>query len=394
MRPNLTILPICGLPTNWVAIAAPSASGGNVSSNTAWRACKIFHAPAGPGAFPPSQRVDIFSTATSKTEQHDQPATRWTLDDIAATIINEAHAEKISRSTIWRVLNDADLKPHKSVYWLNSHDADFEAKARAICQLYVQAPQLYHQGRLLLCCDEKTGMQILQRNAPTQLVQPGKPEKQEFEYTRLGTRTLISSFAVPTGEVVWDLGSTRTSLDFRAHIWRVARHFHNFERIDWIVDNLNTHCSLDLCELLAYLNRVHFKPNELQTQPQRRLFLSNPDHRFVFHYVPLHGSWLNQVELWFSVLSRQFLRRGNFASLKEFEDGLRQWLDHYNLEQAHPYRWTYTGQPLVRATPFSKTRRQQRQGRAWFGSRRQRFERVLYPPRPYRRHAKQVRANL
>jgi hypothetical protein len=106
--------------------------------------------------------VDVFSIATSQTEAHDQPASRWTLDAIAATILNEASAEKISRSTIWRVLNDADLKPHRSVYWLNSHDPDFEAKARAICQLYVQAPHFYHQGRLLLCCDEKTGMQILQ----------------------------------------------------------------------------------------------------------------------------------------------------------------------------------------------------------------------------------------
>jgi hypothetical protein len=360
----------------------------------ACRGCKICRAPVAPGAFPPSQLVDVFSIATSKTEEHAQPATRWTIADIAATIINEGHAEKISRSTIWRILDDADLKPHQSVYWLNSHDPDFEAKARAICQLYIKAPQFYQQGRLLLCCDEKTGMQILQRNAPTQLLEPGKPEKQEFEYTRLGTRTLISSFAVPTGEVVWDLGQTRTNLDFRAHIWRASRHFRKFERIDWIVDNLNTHCSLELCELLAHLNRVPFEPKNLQNQPQRRLFLSNPEHRYVFHYLPLHGSWLNQVELWFSVLSRQFLRRGNYASPEDFEERLRRWLDQYNLEKAHPYRWTYTGEPLVRATPFSQTRRQQRRGRAWFGCRPQRFDRFLYPARPYHRRDKQVMANL
>jgi hypothetical protein len=95
--------------------------------------------------------------------------------------------------------------------------------------------------------------------------------------------------------------------------------------------------------------------------------------------VPLHGSWLNQVELWFSVWSRQFLRRGNFSSVKEFIERLQQWLERYNQGQAHPYQWTYTGQPLVRATPLSKTRRQQRHGRAWFGGRAQRFDRVLYP---------------
>ena len=97
---------------------------------------------------------------------------------------------------------------------------------------------------------------------------------------------------------------------------------------------------------------------ELHTLAQRRAFLSDPEHKHVFHYLPLHGSWLNQVELWFSVLSRRFLRRGDFTSVADFEHRLRVYLDEYNLEQAHPYRWTYTGEPLVRATPFSQTRRQ------------------------------------
>jgi hypothetical protein len=357
--------------------------------------CRICLAPVGPGAFPPLQRVDVLSIATSNTQDHDQPATRWTLDDIAATIINQGYAERIHRSTIWRILNDADLKPHKSVYWLNSHDPDFQAKARQICQLYLQSPQFYQQGRLLLCCDEKTGMQILKRNAPTRLAQPGKPEKIEFEYTRLGTRTLISSFAVPTGEVVWNLGQTRTNLDFKAHIEHTVNHFSSFQRIDWIVDNLNTHSSLELCQLMAEINGVAYEPDQLPTQVERRAFLSDPHHRYVFHYLPLHGSWLNQVELWFSVLARQFLRRGNFDSPADFEERLRKWLDHYNQEQAHPYRWTYTGEPLVRATPFSKTRRQQRQGRACFGPRPKPFDRAIYPPRPYRRRVKQeVMADL
>lgn len=394
MPPTTTILPIFRSPTNWVAIDTPSGNGGNDSSNTALPACETSPVRADPEPFPPSQQVDVLSIATSKTEEHDQHATRWSLDDIASTILKEAYVEHISRSTIWRILNDADLKPHRSVYWLNSHDPDFDAKAREICQLYVAAPRWYQQGRLVLCCDEKTGMQILQRNAPTQPVQAGKPEKQEFEYTRLGTRALMATFAVPTGEVVWDLGSTRTRFDFRAHVYRVARHFRAFERIDWIVDNLNTHFSLELCELMAYLNEVPYEPKQLSSQVQRRRFLSNAEHRYVFHYVPLHGSWLNQVELFFSVLSRRFLKRGSFASAREFEERLRGWLDQYNQEEAHPYRWTYTGQPLVRGTPFRQTRKQQRQGRAWFGTRPQRFERMLYPARPYHRRSKQVAANL
>lgn len=127
----------------------------------AWPACKTPHAPAGPGAFPPDELLAVVNLATSQTDAHDRPATRWSLDDLAATIINEAYHRVMSRATIWRVLDEADLKPHKSVYWLNSHDPDFDQKAQTICQLYVNAPRLYEQGQLVICSDEKTGMQIL-----------------------------------------------------------------------------------------------------------------------------------------------------------------------------------------------------------------------------------------
>lgn len=379
------IPPTCKSATNSVVIDTPSRSGASVFASRVCPVCKTRHAPVGRVLFPPAGRVAVVSIATSLTEEHDCPRHGWTLDQIAATVINEAHADAVSRSTVWRVLQAADLKPHQSVYWLNSHDPEFDTRAKEICQLYVQAPRFYQEGRLVLCCDEKTGMQILQRAAPTQRVEPGKPEKREFEYQRLGTRTLLASFVVPTGEVVWDLGQTRTNLDFRAHVWRVAKHFPAMKKFDWVVDNLNTHCSLDLCELMAYLNGVAFQPTALPTQVERRAFLSDPEHRHVFHYVPRHGSWLNQVELWFSVLSRQFLRRGDFASVQDFSVRLTQYLDEYNLDRAHPYRWTYTGEPLVRGTPFETTRREQKRGRAWFGTRPQRYERTLHKLRPYRR---------
>ena len=352
------------------------------------------HALAGPGAFPPEQRLQVMNLASSKTEDHDQPATRWSLDALAATIINDAQAQAMSRATIWRILDDADLKPHQSVYWLNSHDPDFEAKAQAICRLYLDAPRLYQQGRLLICCDEKTGMQILQRKYPTQLARPGQPEKREFEYIRHGTRALITSFCVPTGEVVWDLGRTRTSTDFAKHVAHVALHCRGFEQFDWVVDNLNTHWSLEVCEYVAALSDVPFEPTQLRTGTQRRAFLSDPTHRHVFHFTPTHGSWLNQVELWFSVLARRFLKRGDFAGPEDFEQRLRAFLEAYNACHAHPDRWTYTGQPLVRGTPFTQTRRQQRHGRTWVASRPQLWERLLYPPRPYKRTAVRLAANL
>ncbi len=300
----------------------------------------------------------------------------------------------MSRSTIGRILSEADLKPHRSVYWLNSHDPDFDAKARNICQLYLDAPRLHEQGRLVLSSDEKTGMQILQRTYPTQLAKPGHPEKREFEYIRHGTRALLTTFCVPTGQVVWNLGPTRTSVDWVRHLDHVAAQFPLMKRFDWVVDNLNTHWSLDVCQWVAQRSGIPVVSKALQTGQERRKFLSDPSHKHVFHFTPIHGSWLNQVELFFSVLSRRFLKRGDFANAASFEERIQRWLTTYNRDHAHPYRWTYTGEPLVRATPFSQTRRQQQRGRAGFGTRPSLWQRKLYPPRPYRRKTVAVAANF
>ena len=170
----------------------------------------------------------------------------------------------MSRSSLWRILEAADLKPHRSVYWLNRHDPAFDAKAQDICQLYVNALRDYQHGRLVICTDEKTGMQILQRKYPTQPAQPGKPEKREHEYIRHGARVLLASFVVPTGPVLWNLGSTRTSEDFAAHLANVKQQLPAMARYDWVVDNLNTHWSLDVCELVATWCALPFVPKALQ----------------------------------------------------------------------------------------------------------------------------------
>src|SRR6266446_8375189 len=340
-----------------------------------------------PRAIAPPTRVQGISVASTLPHDHDRTVTRWTLKEIVATLLEALATDSISRSSIWRILHDVDLKPHKSAYWLNSHDEDFDAKAQTICQLYAKALEAYQQGRLVICCDEKTGRQILERKAPTKPAQAGRRERREHEYIRHGTRVLINSLAVATGQIAWTIGTTRKATDFVTHLQQASQRLPRMKRSDWVMDNFNTHWSLDICRLVARWCNVPFEPQKLTKGPQRRAFLSDPSHWHVFHFTPKHGSWLNQAELFFGVLHRRFLVRGSFSSAKDFVRRLERFLKDYNARHAHPYRWTYTGEPLVRDTPFSRTRRQQRQGRACFSSRPKRFERLFYSLRPYRRQA-------
>jgi transposase len=343
--------------------------------------------PGRPKTIASPTRVQVISAACTLPQDQDRTVTRWTLTEIVTALLETLGTDAISRSSIWRILEEIDLKPHKSEYWLNSHDEDFDAKAQPICQLYVGALEAYAQGRLVICCDEKSGMQVLERKAPTKPAQAGRRERREHEYIRHGTRVLINSLAVATGQIAWTIGTTRKAPDFVAHLKRAYQRLPRMKRYDWVMDNLNTHWSLDVCRLVARWCGVPFEPHKLQKGPQRRAFLSDPSHRHVFHFTPKHGSWLNQAELFFGVLQRRFLARGSFTSIKDFERRLERFLKDYHARHAHPYRWTYTGEPLVRDTPFSRTRRQQRHGRACFSPRPKRFERLFYAPRPYRRLA-------
>jgi DDE superfamily endonuclease len=331
--------------------------------------------------------------ATRKPPRYPCPATRWSLDDWVAAMA-QGRTWTMSRASIWRLRDDADLQPQRSVYWLNSHAPDCEVKAHDICAFSLNARRCFEQSRGVMCSDEKTGMQILPRTYPTPPRAPGKPAQREHEYIRHGVRALLASFVVAPGPVVWHLGPTRTSEDCATHLATVVQQLPAMQRYDWVMDNLKTHWSLEGCRLGAQWCKGPWVAQDLRRGVQRRAFLSDPTHQHGFHFPPPHGSWRNQVAWWLSVLARRFLKRGDCDAAHDVETRLYDYLEVYNTHHAHPDRWTYTGPPLVRATPFSRTRRQHRHGRAWFSTRPKRFERGFYPPRPYKRAAAELAANL
>lgn len=285
------------------------------------------------------------------------PASRGSLDDLAYHILQDAHYRDMSRSAVQRILAEADLKPHKSRYWLHSDGPDFEAKALDICRLYLGAPRLYQHGELVLCVDEKAGIQALQRARPTTPGAPGRPERRDPEYVRHGTRCLLATLVVPTGQVIGGVTERRATWDFVRHVRDVVEQFPDVTRFHWVMDNLNTHYTSELCQYLGKLSGVWEARPQLRTGARRRSFLTDASHKHVVHYTPKHGSWLNQVEIWFGVLCRRLPRRGEFRSVEELAQHILGFIDYYDRHEAHPYEWTYTGKPLVSGEARRKRKR-------------------------------------
>jgi transposase len=228
----------------------------------------------------------------------------------------------------------------------------YQAAVEQICETYRDAPHLSAQGTHVVSTDEKTGMQALERLHESKPPRPGKVELIEFEYIRHGTLCLVANFEVATGKVISPtIGPTRTETDFAAHIEATIDTDPDAAWI-FVTDQLDTHRSAMLVELVARRCGLPVdlgkkgKQGILQSRQSRREFLQDPNHRIRFVYTPRHCSWLNQVEIWFSILARRLLKRSSFTSLDDLRARVLDFINYFNQVLAKPFRWTYTGRPL------------------------------------------------
>lgn len=224
----------------------------------------------------------------------------------------------------------------------------------AICQVYQEAPQLAEQGERTVSTDELTGVQALERKHPGLPLAPGKVERREFEYVRHGTRTFILSRDVASGKLVAPhCGPSRTEADFLAHVQAVVATDPQATRWHIVCDQLNTHQSESLVRWVADLSGVQDElgvkgeSGILASMASRAAFLSDPSHTVVFHYTPKHSSWLNQIEIWLSILVRKLLKRGSFTSVQELQAKVLAFIEYYNQTMARPFKWTYQGKALT-----------------------------------------------
>lgn len=259
----------------------------------------------------------LVKLACQLPEKSDRSLSLWTCAELARTLREEGLVESISPQSVQRILFSHKLKPWRVHHWLSAkvpRDAAFREQVLNIESLYTRklAPH-----EIVVCLDEKTSIQPRSRTAPNRPARPdGKPVQVEHEYKRGGALNLLASFNTRTGEVIGICRPRKRQVEFIELLEKIDRETPpHITLIHGICDNVSVH-----------------KGKQVQAW-----FDKHP--RFRVHYTPVHCSWMNQIEQWFSILQRKRLVAPNFADLQDLDDKIAAFIDEWN-QEAHPFRWT------------------------------------------------------
>lgn len=262
-----------------------------------------------PPVIPPKKKLAVTALACEKPLDGSN---QWSVRKLAK-------ATGLGSTTVHRILNEGELKPHKIHYWCGkSPDPEFEEKQAAILGLYLDPPD----NALVLAVDEKSQIQALDRSQPELPMLAGKPKRHTARYTRHGTTCLLAALAVHQGNIESRCVDRHTHKEFLAFLKYLYRKFPR-KQLHVIVDNFSAHKHTKVMEWVA----------------RRR--------RLTLHFTPTYASWLNQVEIWFSIFTRDVIRGGVWHSKQELVNQIMHYIKRYNDERARPFQWTYTGKPLA-----------------------------------------------
>ena len=261
---------------------------------------------------PPRQIDDakIEEVLTKTLEETPRDATHWSTRSMAKAV-------GLSQSSISRIWRAFGLKPHRTEHFKLSPDPQFVDKVRDVVGLYLNPPD----AAVVLCVDEKTQIQALDRTAPILPLIPGTPQRFTHDYKRNGTTNLYTALDTATGKVITNMTRRHRSDEFRSFLNLINREVPNHLDVHVVLDNVSTH----------------------KTEPIQRWLQRHP--RFTFHFTPTYASWMNLVERWFSELTTKWIRRGTHRSVTELKNSINQWIEHWN-QDPKPFIWHKTADEI------------------------------------------------
>jgi len=305
-----------------------------------------------PAEITPEQWCQIIALACEPPQTYGHPITHWSSRELADEVLKQGIVRNLSAGHLRKILKKSTLQPHRCRYWLNAKaDEKKQQRIADICALYQDCPN--NPEEVVFSTDEMTAVQASERIADDLPMSFGKPVAREFEYQRHGTQTLIAALQVATGVVYGWCGDTRTEQDFANFIEHLIQRNQGYSVYHMVLDQLNTHKSETLVRMVARLCELNIDLGKkgdsgiLKSMDTREEFLSKPDKKVIFHYTPKHASWMNQIEIWFGILAKKVIRRGNFCSKADLHAKLMAFIDYFNATMAKPFKWTYQGKPLT-----------------------------------------------